>query len=67
MTRLKIVRSLLDLKISELSRATGVDKPAIWRYEKGAINPDTPRGRAVCRVLGIDPDWAFGDWREVTS
>ena len=66
MLRLKVVRAIMNLGGSELARSVGIDRSALWRYEQGVLNPNTPRGRKVCNLLGLDPDWTFGDWRAAT-
>lgn len=61
--RLRISRILYGVNTHEVEQATGVDRAAINRYELGRLNPDTPRGRRVCSLLGIDPSWAFQEWK----
>lgn len=63
MMRLRIARILQGLHSGEVANATGVDRGGVNRFERGLLNPDTPRGRRVCSFLGLDPDWAFQPWR----
>lgn len=51
---LKDRRLLLDITIPELSYKTGIDKPSLYYYERGDVEPNMRNFVKLCTTLGFD-------------
>lgn len=57
--RLKACMEEMDIKPSELSKLTGIDKSSISRYLKGDYVPKQLKITALADALHVDPGWLF--------
>lgn len=57
--RLKACMEEMDIKPSELSKLTGIDKSSISRYLKGDYVPKQLKVTILADALHVDPDWLF--------
>ena len=61
----KLFFSLHFIGVNSLKAAqlTGVDDSLVSRLTRGLYKKDSPSAHRVCEMLGIDPTWAFTDWK----
>ena len=57
--RLKACMEEMDIKPSELSKLTGIDKSSISRYLKGDYVPKQLKVTILADALHVDPGWLF--------
>lgn len=59
--RLRMARLAAGLSLADLARRTGhvVSRQAIHRYETGIMKPSSRTLLALCRALGVPPDYFF--------
>lgn len=57
--RLKACMEEMDIKPSELSKITGIDKSSISRYLKGDYVPKQLKVTILADALHVDPGWLF--------
>lgn len=64
--RLKACMEEMDIKPSELSKLTGIDKSSISRYLKGDYVPKQLKITALANALHVDPG-CYCVWHYITS
>ena len=58
-----IARTLARLSVHDVGALAGLGASTLSRYERGLREPGEDATRRICAVLGLDPDWAFQEWR----
>ncbi len=55
----RLTRAREDKKLNKtaLAKAVGVSQPTVSDWESGVMKPNGDNLLAVCRILGITPDW----------
>jgi transcriptional regulator with XRE-family HTH domain len=62
-SRLPLIRLILKASVHAVGEKAGVGATTISRYERGLRRPDEAAAQRLCAALGVDPDWAFSEWR----